>query len=283
MTEGASVDRTPIRDDSHARAILKRELRAAFRHRNDYYRQKRTLPGQSFTKHVKAFIENFNAAYGDLIVFHTTARPSYSSKKTLEVYTLIDMVEGSLDDNLPAEPVLDLQMIVMDPVKCVRSDFGQGTEIYSSCRLSLHLLERLIRREQAHTMKEITFHLIPLSLTFSHTLNLSFLTGKFVLITRLGYYVMKMLDEEALPMAISWIPRDGYTTRQAQRLSALAEHLVDESFILSEEDFKTQSVVDPEADGCMRLPGLGHYLPDPQRPRHVVLTPDVFKLLRPYV
>lgn len=278
----ANVDRTPVRDDSHARAILKRELRQAFTHRNEYYRQKIVLKGVSLTKHIKAFVENFNNAYGDLIVFHTTAQPSRTSKKTLEVYTLLDMVESNLEDNLPGEKELDLQMVVLDPRVCVRSDFSEGTEIYSSCRISFHLMERLIRREQAHTLPEISFHLVPLSLTFSHTIDLSHINGKFILITRLGYYVMKNLADEKLPIAISWIPRDGYTPRQKEKLSLLADQLTDESLILPEPEFKKLKIIDPAGD-YLRLPGLGAYLPDIDSPRHVVLTPEIMKMYKPFV
>ncbi len=64
----------------------------------------------------------------------------------------------------------------------------------------------------------------------------------------------------------------------------LSEQLVDESFIIPEPEFKRLKVIDPDTDDSyLRLPGLGTYLPDLDSPRHVVLTPEVMKLYKPFV
>lgn len=270
-----STDRTPIHDDSHARAILKGELRRAFSHENEYIKHVRPPP-ISLTKRARWLSEDYSNSLGDLIILHTITSTGRTSKKTRELIIHLGLEDDDIEQTLPREGILLLNMTIMEPIKAIREKFIQGFDTYNLCMISTHLLERIIRREQAHTLAEITLHLIPLSTIFlTPNLDLSGIPDKYIILTARGYYAMKKSDDRDLSIALSWIPRASYTPQQEAKLTLISSQLDDDSFVFPADEFNDAKFIDPlelNQNKHVRLVGSGGFLPRPGTPRKVVVS-----------
>lgn len=270
-----STDRTPVHDDSHARAILKGELRRAFSHENEYLKHVKPPP-ISLTKSARWLSEDYSKSLGDLMILHTITATGRTSKKTKELIIHLGLEGDDIEQTLPQEGYLLLNMTIMEPIKAIRNNFKQGFDTYDLCMVSTHLLERIIRREQAHTLAEITLHLIPLSTMFlTPNLDLSGMPDKYIVLTARGYYVMKKSDDRDLTIALSWIPRASYTPQQEAKLTLISSQLDDDSFVFPADEFNDAKFIDPlelNQNKHVRLVGSGGFLPKPGTLRKLVIS-----------
>ena len=164
----------------------------------------------------------------------------------------------------------------MEPYKALRENFNQVFDTYTLCMIRQHPLERIIRREHAHTLADITLHLIPLSTIFlTPNLDLSGIPDKYIILTARGYYAMKKSDDCDLSIALSWIPRASYTPQQEAKLTLISSQLEDDSFVFPADEFNDAKFIDPlelDQNKHVRLIGSGGFLPGPGTPRKWVIS-----------
>lgn len=203
-----------IHDDSHAKAILKREKRLfseRFHKWRDIYTT--TPPGK-----FRQLVARFESAAGDGLMHGHIGPASDQRSSKRQLYT-----------GLLLEPVTrDVNFELMDSKKVcalsgVRIDSKTGTAMIKPIVfVSDHALERAVRRNQCHSWKEITAALgeVLTSATMvaigSRELPRN---GDFIIAVASGYAVFK--GNRNLPVLKTWLPSSYWSRRQARKLSQI--------------------------------------------------------------
>jgi hypothetical protein len=95
----------------------------------------------------------------------------------------------------------------------------------STCLVSEHALERLIRRSQCHSIQEIIKVAGRYILTIINREVSGALAGidEFIVVGSDGYMPCRRSEEDSTPLVLSWIPRKWWNPKQEAKLTLLAD------------------------------------------------------------
>ena len=122
-------------------------------------------------------------------------------------------------------------------------------DFYSSCLVSEHALERLIRRSRCHSLQEIIavaqrYFLAVLDKEVSGALDDM---SDFIVVGPDGYMPCRRSEEDSTPVVLSWIPRNLWTPQQEAKLTLLSDRCEenDEITVVDEAAFNGSCFLDP--------------------------------------
>lgn len=240
-----SAGRQRVWDDSHARAILKSEYRVAEqRYDSTMKRLGHKLP-KSRTKRFKLLGEALKESLTPcLIQANYGPLPNHGKRGCYSFLTLERFSHSEeQSEQFKARRVVPCWMTVVDPKGMNVIDFQ------SSCLVSEHALERLVRRSQCHTIQEIIqvaqrYFLAVLNREVAGALSDM---DEFIVVGPDGYMPCRRSEEDLTPLILSWIPRRLWTPRQEAKLTLLADSCreTDEIRVFSRDVFNESCFLDP--------------------------------------
>ncbi|XOV89821.1 MAG: hypothetical protein ACFHX7_08025 [Pseudomonadota bacterium] len=261
----------PIHDESHARAILRGELRRARANMDAAFAQAASNGGKMSRRGRAEMVKAYRAGLGDLVITHIVVKPKRHSHNAAHYFLNL---EFDAEDAKAPYPVNDIVPIAMTRMNTKQPWKPSSFDL---CHVTEHLLERLVLRQQCHSLREVTVHLVALALSTMHLrLNPDQGFENSILLTTRGYFALR--QDASLPVVLSWIPADRYTPRQAAKITSLAATLGDDSVVIEADIFNDAVFLDAfridHDPGFIRIPGGGIHFADGDEIREIVVSAD---------
>jgi hypothetical protein len=240
-----STHRQHVWDDSHARAILKNEFHVT-EQRFELTMRKlgRQLP-KSRAKRFKllgaALEESLKPCLIEKYYGHL---PSHGKRRCFRFLSL-ERFSHNVEqrEKFKLRKVVPCWMTEIDPKGISVRDYD------STCLVSEHALERLIRRSQCHSIQEIIEVAGRYIVTIMNRENCGALAGidEFIVVGPDGYMPCRRSEEDTTPLVLSWIPRNFWTPKQEAKLTLLAENCRenDEIKVVNCDVFNASCFLDP--------------------------------------
>ena len=223
MNSSISLHHPRIADDSHARAVLNRELYAAEQRfdRLVSIGLSNPLP-KSRIKRFDRITRVLGEALEPAIVYEAHLPLTAGSRR--QCYTLVSVERylqvGERNLDLAQRKLLACSRLVVDPKYLQRM----------SCRdavfVTEHALERVVRRNQCQSMKDIIGVIGKYLLRIVSDRGQALITapGGYVLVGPDGFMPIRYDAELAMPLVMTWVPRALWWPHQEAKLSSLARH-----------------------------------------------------------
>jgi hypothetical protein len=216
-----NVDRQRVWDGSHARAILKNEYYVAEqRFETTMGKLKRKLP-KSRAKRFKILGAALKESLQPCLIEANFGPLPRHGKRDCFSFLTLERFSHSMEQRelFKSRRVVPCWLTIVDPKGMNVHDF------YSSCLVSEHALERLIRRSQCHSIQEIIavaqrYLLAVLDKEVSGVLGDM---SEFIVVGPDGYMPCRRSEEDSTPIILSWIPRNLWTPQQEAKLTLLSD------------------------------------------------------------
>ena len=213
--------RQPIRDDSHAKAILKRELRRVCA-ACDAPAAQAPRKALSRRRQFAAAVAALRARYRACIV-EETVRPSRRRSSSTVEHTFLLLDPCSRLSNPALAGTVERRNLALT-VATVSSKRPWLFGFEPLALVSEHAVERVILRSQCHDWESICAAMRPLFSSLAALAAAGACDAPMALLTAEGYATVKRTEDHWLLMT-TWIPRHRWHPRQEAKLHQLASTL----------------------------------------------------------